>query len=285
MALTLTQVACEYAAGTSLASVALSDVSLTLEVGQLVVVLGSTGAGKTTLLRAAAGLLALSRGTVDVDGRPASGARARRGAVGLVFQRPEAQFFSLTVEEDCAFGPRNLGRRPADALDDARGALAAVGLDPDVFGPREPWSLSGGEARRAALAGVLAMRPRYLLLDEPTAGLDAAGRDAVCVAVERARADAGVLVVTHDADVFLGGADRVLVLRDGRTAFSGDVPALLDALPALAEAGDVDPPEIPRALMLARRRGFAPGGALTLDVEAAADTLVAARRAAAGGAR
>jgi len=284
VALTLTHISCEYAAGTSVASVALSDVSLALEPGELVVVLGSTGAGKTTLLRAAAGLLAVSCGTVDVDGRPASGAKARRGAVGLVFQRPEAQFFSLSVEEDCAFGPHNLGRRPAEALDDARGALAAVGLEPGVFGPREPWSLSGGEARRAALAGVLAMRPRYLLLDEPTAGLDAAGREAVCAAVERARADAGVLVVTHDAEVFLGSADRVLVLRDGLTAFLGDVPALLEALPDLVAAGDVDPPEVPRALMLARSRGSVPAGGLTLDVETAADTLADARCLTGGGA-
>jgi len=285
VALTLSEIGCEYAAGTSLASVALGGVSLVVEPGELVVVLGSTGAGKTTLLRAAAGLLAVSHGSVDVDGRPASGAGARRGAVGLVFQRPEEQFFSLSVEEDCAFGPRNLGRSSDDARDDARGALAVVGLDPVVFGPREPWSLSGGEARRAALAGVLAMHPRYLLLDEPTAGLDAAGRDAVCAAVEAARADSGVIVVTHDAEVFLGSADRVLVLREGHTAFLGDVPSLLIALPGLVAAGDMEPPEVPRALMLARTRGFAPEGELTFDVEAAADMLAAAWHDPRGGAK
>jgi energy-coupling factor transport system ATP-binding protein len=282
VALTLSDITCEYAAGTSLASLALRDVSLTLSSGELVVVLGSTGAGKTTLLRAAAGLLPVSRGSVEVDGLPAAGAKARRGAVGLVFQRPESQFFSLSVEDDCAFGPRNMGRTPGEAADDARAALDAVGLEPAVFGPREPWSLSGGEARRAAIAGVLAMRPRYLLLDEPTAGLDAAGRQAVCAAIESARADAGVLVVTHDPEAFLGRADRVQVLRDGRTVFGGDVPGLLEALPRLAAAGDVDPPEVPRALMLARERGLAPAGELTFDVEIAADLLAAAWRAASG---
>jgi energy-coupling factor transport system ATP-binding protein len=283
MALTLSGISCEYAEGTSLASVALRDVSLALERGELVVVLGSTGAGKTTLLRAAAGLLAVSGGTVDVDGLPVSGPKARRGSVGLVFQRPESQFFSLSVEEDCAFGPRNLGRRHDEAVRDAHEALAAVGLDPAVFGPREPWSLSGGEARRAALAGVLAMRPRYLLLDEPTAGLDAAGRDAVCGAVEVARTQAGVIVVTHDAEMFLRQADRVLVLRAGLPVFLGDVPALLEALPRLAAAGDVDPPEIPRTLMLASERGHMPTPRLTLEVEAAADLLVAAVRTTGGG--
>ena len=278
MALIIADIACAYAAGTSLASPALDGVSLTISQGDLVVVLGPTGAGKTTLLRAAAGLLPLSRGSVEVDGLPASGRGSARGAVGLVFQRPEAQFFSLSVEDDCAFGPRNLGRSPGDAQGDAREALAAVGLDPPTFGPREPWSLSGGEARRAALAGVLAMRPRYLLLDEPTAGLDAAGRVAVCAAIEEARARAGVLVVTHDAESFLGSADRVLVLRDGRTVFDGDVDALLEELPRLAAADDVDPPEVPRALMLARGRGFLAPGPLTLDVDSAAGLLAAGRR-------
>jgi energy-coupling factor transport system ATP-binding protein len=279
VALILTGIRCEYAAGTSLASVALSGVSLTLEQGDLVLLVGSTGAGKTTLLRAAAGLLPVTQGSAEVDGRPASGRGSERGAVGLVFQRPESQFFSITVEEDCAFGPRNLGRTPDEALRDARAALWAVGLDPEEFGPREPWSLSGGEARRAAIAGVLAMRPRYLLLDEPTAGLDASGKEAVCAAIEAARADAGVLVVTHDAETFLARADRVLALRGGRPVFEGDVRQLLEALPRLADAGDVDPPEVPRSLMLARAGGRAPAGALTLDVEAAADLLAGALRA------
>jgi energy-coupling factor transport system ATP-binding protein len=276
VALTLADITCEYAAGTSLASVALSGVSLSLSPGELVVVLGPTGAGKTTLLRAAAGLLTVTQGSAGVDGRPSSGRGSVRGAVGLVFQRPESQFFSLTVEEDCAFGPRNLGRSADEALQDARAALRAVGLDPEVFGAREPWSLSGGEARRAAIAGVLAMRPRYLLLDEPTAGLDASGKQAVCAAIEAARADAGVLVVTHDAEAFLPRADRVLALRGGRPVFEGGVSQLLAELPRLAASGDVDPPEVPRALMLARAGGRAPEGALTLDVEAAADLLAAA---------
>ncbi len=283
MALILDDIVCEYATGTALAAVALDAVSLTLSRGDLVVVLGPTGSGKTTLLRAAAGLLSVSRGRVEIDGLPASGRGSARGAVGLLFQRPESQFFSLSVAEDCAFGPRNLGRTPDEALEDARDALSAVGLDPVTFGPREPWSLSGGEARRAAFAGVLAMHPRYLLLDEPTAGLDAEGRRSVCEAIESARAGAGVLVVTHDAEMFLDSADRVLVLRAGRPVFDGDVPALLEALPRLSEAGDVDPPEVPRALMLARERGLLAPGTLTLDIDRAAALI--AEGLSSGGAR
>jgi energy-coupling factor transport system ATP-binding protein len=280
VALRLTDVTCEYAPGTPMASRALEGASLTLEPGELVVVLGPTGSGKTTLLRAAAGLLAPANGTVTVDDRPVAGRGSARGAVGLVFQRPEAQFFAPSVEEDCEFGPRNLGRSTEEARADVRAALAAVCLDPDEFGPREPWGLSGGEARRAALAGVLAMRPRYLLLDEPTAGLDAAGRDAVLAAVDGVRAGAGLLVVTHDPDLFLGRADTVVILRAGRISFSGSVSSLLEELPALAAAGAAEPPEVVRAQMLARERGAILEGRLELDPDTAAAALA---RAAGGG--
>jgi energy-coupling factor transport system ATP-binding protein len=211
-----------------------------------------------------------------VDERPAGGRESVRGAVGLVFQRPEAQFFALSVEEDCAFGPRNLGRSAADALSDAHAALATVGLDPHVFGSRDPWGLSGGEARRAALAGVLAMRPRYLLLDEPTAGLDAAGRAAVLAAVVEARRGAGVLVVTHDPEEFLADADVVLVLLDGRTAYAGNVAGLLEALPALDAAGIAEPGEVVRAQLLAEARGVRLDGPIALDPVAAAGRLARA---------
>jgi energy-coupling factor transport system ATP-binding protein len=273
VALTLEGVTCDYAAGTPMASRALDGVSLALEPGALTVVFGPTGSGKTTLLRAAAGLLSPSPGTVQVDGLPVSGRGSPRGAVGLVFQRPEAQFFAPSIEEDCSFGPRNLGRDREEARSDAREALAAVGLDPAEFGSREPWGLSGGEARRAALAGVLAMNPRYLLLDEPTAGLDARGREAVLTAVAAARERAGVLVVTHDPDLFLPAAGDVLVLRNGRVAFSGGVGALLAALPGLAADGAVEPPEVVRAQILARERGADLRGGLELDPTAAAAVL------------
>jgi energy-coupling factor transport system ATP-binding protein len=274
---------CDYAGGSVLASRALEDVSLCVEPGGLVLVLGPTGSGKTTMLRGAAGLLPLAGGSIDVDGE--EGSAVPPGTVGLVFQRPEAQFFALSVEEDCAFGPRNLGRSPAEAISDARDALAAVGLDPAVFAAREPWSLSGGEARRVALAGVLAMRPRYLLLDEPTAGLDAVGCEAVLSVIDRVRQSAGVVVVTHDADRFIGRADGVLALRAGRMAFSGDVPAFLEALPRLAAEGVAEPPDIPRTLLLARAAGAPLPGALTLDAHEAARRLAIAFADQVGGAQ
>jgi energy-coupling factor transport system ATP-binding protein len=271
VALTLSDSSFAYAAGTVLEQPALTGASLEVSPGELVLVLGPSGSGKTTLLRLAAGIVVPTAGTVSVDG--AVGPAAFRGAVGLAFQRPETQFFAETVLDDVAFGPRNLGKA-ADAADDARAALALVGLDPEVFGGRSPFSLSGGEARRAGLAGIMAMRPRYLLLDEPTAGLDASGRAAVLAAVSDARATAGLVVVTHDAEDFLGSADRVVVLDDGRTAYSGSVAGLLDGGVASGATAGWSLPEMVHAQMDAARRAGTPA-VLTLDPADAARTMMA----------
>jgi energy-coupling factor transport system ATP-binding protein len=275
VALTLTDVAFDYAVGTPLAQPALRGVTLSVATGECVVVLGASGSGKTTLLRLAAGLLKPSSGCVDIDGMSGDARRIDpfRGTVGLAFQRPEAQFFAATVEEDVAFGPHNLGAGDS-AVAAARSALDLVGLAPGVFAQRSPFTLSGGEARRAALAGVLAMSPRYLLLDEPTSGLDTAGRRAVSAAIARVRASTGVVVVTHDADEFLSGADRVLVLRAGSVVFSGNVDALLAAGDRLEADGAWVPPEHVRAQLLAKRLGRIPGPPV-LDPLTAARNLFA----------
>lgn len=273
MALTLDHVSYTYAASTSYADRALDGVTLGVESGELVLVLGATGSGKSTLLRIASGLLAASAGAASIDGVPLSRDSAR-GAVGLVFQDAEAQLFAETVLDDVAFGPRNLGAGEAEARAQAREALLTAGLDPDEYGGRSPFALSGGEARRAAIAGVLAMRPRYLLLDEPTAGLDAKARRLLRGAIGDVRATTGMVVVSHSAEEFLGMADRVLLLDGGRAVFDGPAADLV-ADPAPFEDAHLLAPDVLRVQMAARAGGADPG-AFTLDPVAAADAIARA---------
>jgi energy-coupling factor transport system ATP-binding protein len=251
---------------------ALDAVSLSVEPGELVLVLGATGSGKSTLLRIAAGLLGATAGEARIDGVALTG-RSARGAVGLVFQDAEAQLFAETIADDVAFGPRNLGASAADAATAARDALQRVGLDPDIYGRRSPFGLSGGEARRAAIAGVLAMGPRYLLLDEPTAGLDARGRAAVRALIRAERERSGVVVVSHSASEFLGDADRVLLLASGRAAFEGPAEQLV-ADPSAFERAGLAAPEVLRVQQLATAAG-AKLDRYCLDPEEAASLLAA----------
>ena len=243
-----------YSPGTDFAQAALSGVSFRVAPGELVLVIGSTGSGKSTLLRLLAGLLEPSSGALSIDGEPLTAATAR-GAVGLVFQDAESQLFAETVLDDVCFGPRNLGVTGPELQDRAETALSAVGLDPSAYEARSPFGLSGGESRRAAIAGVLAMRPRYLLLDEPTAGLDAAGRAAIRDVVRASRKDAGVVVVSHSAEEFLGDADGLVILADGEVAFGGEARDAIED-PAVFERAGVQPPEVLSVLRSARERGF-----------------------------
>ncbi len=231
---------------------ALDSVDLDVGVGELVLVLGTTGSGKSTLLLVASGLVEPEHGEAIIDG--ATLGREHVGSsVGLVFQDAESQLFADSVMDDVAFGPLNLGVDPTEASGRAHEALSTVGLQPDEFGDRSPFSLSGGEARRAAIAGVLAMGPRYLLADEPTAGLDASGRKAVREALLRARRSAGVVVVSHSSDDFLPHADKVLLLTGGRTSWWGPASALVAEPSPLVRAGLRLPPVLSVQAELHRR--------------------------------
>jgi energy-coupling factor transport system ATP-binding protein len=267
VALTLDKIGYTYARGTSFALRALSGVSLSVEPGELVLILGSTGSGKSTLLRICAGLLEADEGSATLDGDSLSRSTAR-GSVGLVFQDAEGQLFAETLLADVSFGPRNLGASHEEAAARAREALSSVGLDPGSYAERSPFALSGGEARRAAIAGVLAMRPRYLLLDEPTAGLDARGRASVRAVIRGMRAGAGIVVVSHSAEEFLGEADRVLVLAQGAAVSMRDASELI-ADPTAFEAAGLIAPDVLRFQLLARERGCEPG-VFTLDPAVAA---------------
>lgn len=273
MALRLDNVSYTYARGGSFAVPALREVSLDVSVGHLTLVVGATGSGKSTLMKLAAGLLAADSGSASIDDVPIVPAIIR-GTVGLIFQDPESQLFADTLVADVAFGPRNLGATADEASLRAFDALASVGLDPEQFGERSPFTLSGGEARRAAIAGVLAMRPLYLLADEPTAGLDAGGRRSVRDLLLAQREKAGVVVVTHVSEEFLGDADEVVVLAEGSVAWKGSSQEAI-ADPEVFVARGLRAPDVLEVQRLAAGRGL-DVGPFTLDPGEAAARLAAA---------
>jgi energy-coupling factor transporter ATP-binding protein EcfA2 len=204
--------------------VGVEAVSLALAAGSRTALLGASGSGKSTLLLLLRGLLEAQAGTVLLDGvGPADRAYGdRQREVGLVFQQPEMQLFAGTAVDDVAFGPRQLGWAATEVQAAAAAAMEAVGLPEDSFGGRHPYSLSGGEQRRLALAGVLAMRPRALQLDEPFVSLDPGARRELAAVLGRlACSGITLLLVTHDIDVAWELCDRRLVLSSGRVAASG----------------------------------------------------------------
>jgi energy-coupling factor transport system ATP-binding protein len=231
----------------------LRGVDLTIYSGERIGLVGRSGAGKTTLAAIVGGLFEPTGGEVrwaSVSSPPPPSLRASRSApstppsaaspselkrapVALVFQDPERGFFEESVLADVAFGPRNFGLTEAAAGERARMALRKVGLDPDVFGDRPPETLSGGEARRAALAGILALEARLLVLDEPSSGLDAEGRARLHDVLEELRRDGvAMLVISHDVPFLLAACDRLAVLEEGRIVWDGPASRAAEELPA-----------------------------------------------------
>ncbi|MDR1001466.1 MAG: energy-coupling factor transporter ATPase [Clostridiales bacterium] len=207
---------------------ALDDVSLTICRGEFVGIIGHTGSGKSTLIQTFNALLKPSRGDVLLNGEDIFAdkkkLRSVRQKVGLVFQYPEHQLFEMTVMKDVSFGPLSMGLSASEARERAVQALLACGVTEDMF-EKSPFDLSGGQKRRAAIAGVLAMQPKILVLDEPTAGLDPRGRDGILRRVKGMLKtfDMTVVLVSHSMEDVAALADRVIVMNDGRIAFN-DVP-------------------------------------------------------------
>lgn len=203
---------------------ALENVTFTIEEGSFFGIIGHTGSGKSTLIQHLNGLLSSEKGSVVVDGHDMSDKKERsiaRSLVGMVFQYPEYQLFAETVYEDIAFGPKNM--KLSDSEIDRRvfHAIELVGYDPEKAKVKSPFELSGGQKRRVALAGVLAMSPKYLVLDEPMAGLDPMGREAILAILERLRLEEGctIIMVSHSMEDIARHATKLLVLDHGKVAF------------------------------------------------------------------
>jgi len=210
-------------------TVALRGLSLSIERGRKVALLGPNGAGKSTLLLHFNGIHLPQRGRVWVAGREVTPATERwvRSRVGLVFQDPDDQVFSTTVQEDVAFGPRNLGLTPAEVQERVRSALAAVGML--VYRDKPPYHLSYGQKKRVAIAGVLAMEPEIIVMDEPMAYLDPAGQVGVRAILDRLHQQGKTLIVaTHDVDFAASWAEIVIILKEGRLLAQGGPELLLE---------------------------------------------------------
>lgn len=233
---------------------ALDDVSLTIGDGEFVGLIGHTGSGKSTLVQHLNGLLLPTSGTITVDGLniadKATDRRAIRRKVGLVFQYPENQLFEETVEKDIAFGPKNLGLDDAEIDRRVRDAMRKVALDYDALHERSVFELSGGQMRRVAIAGVLAMEPRTLVLDEPCAGLDPRGREEILGLIRDLHRDTGatIVMVSHSMDDVASLAERVIVMNHGRVAMDGAPREVFSRGAELRAIGlDVPQAEIGRA--------------------------------------
>ena len=260
MGIILDNVSYTYQEGTPFASVALSDVSLTIEDGSYTAIIGHTGSGKSTILQLLNGLLVPTEGSVRAFDTLITSTsvnkqiRQIRKQVGLVFQFAENQIFEETVLKDVAFGPQNFGVSVEEAEAIAREKLALVGIDESLF-ERSPFELSGGQMRRVAIAGILAMEPKILVLDEPTAGLDPIGRKELMTLFKKLHQDGiTIVLVTHLMDDVAEFADQVYVMEKGKLVKSGK-PSLVFQNVEFMEKIQLGVPKITRFAQRLAERG------------------------------
>ncbi len=249
-----------YGIGTPFQRSAVEDVSFSIEEGEFLGVIGHTGSGKSTLIQHLNGLLRPTSGQILLEGKDIwaepKKIRAVRFQVGLVFQYPEYQLFEETVYKDIAYGPSNQGKT-GDALNrSVREAARLVGVRDDQL-EKSPFELSGGQKRRVALAGVLAMEPKVLVLDEPTAGLDPAGRENLMANIREYHRLKGatIVLVSHSMDEIARNADRILVMKSARILMSGTPSEVFARGEELLSAG-LDVPQVTRIAMALREKGI-----------------------------
>ena len=262
MSICVENVSCVYSKGSPFEKVALENISLTIEKGEFIGIIGHTGSGKSTLIQHLNGLIHPTSGKVTIDGvdlaAKTKAAVAKRHSVGMVFQYPEHQLFEETVAKDIAFGPKNLGCSEEETEKRVKSAMKFAGLDYDTFGGRSPFRLSGGQQRRVAIAGVIAMHPDVLILDEPSAGLDPIGRREIFSRIQSwyQKGVFSVILVSHNMDDIARLATRLLVMHKGHLVMDGKpMDIFLHHRRELQECG-VDAPPLTQTLLYLKEKGI-----------------------------
>ncbi len=249
-----------YSPGTPFEHVALRDINLEIEEGSFTGIIGHTGSGKSTLIQHFNGLLQPTSGKIYIDGNDfwadPKDVRKYRFMVGLVFQYPEYQLFEETAAKDIAFGPKNMGLSQQEIDDRVREASESMGIDEELLG-KSPFELSGGQKRRVAIAGVLAMRPKVLILDEPTAGLDPQGRATMFEIIKNyhRKMHNTVLLVSHSMEDVAAYAEKVLVMRSGEIFCYDDTDKVFSRGEELLEMG-LSVPQVSKVFLELKRRGY-----------------------------
>lgn len=262
MPIILDSVSYVYGEHTPFRKEALKGINLTINEGDFVGIIGHTGSGKSTLVQHLNGLLHPTTGKVTIDGVDAAlkteEAKLMRHKVGMVFQYPEHQLFEETIAQDIAFGPKNLGLSDSEVDERVREAMDFVGLDYETYANRSPFQLSGGQMRRVAIAGVVALNPSYLILDEPSAGLDPFGREEIFQKIMDLHAKKGITVVlvSHNMEDISRMANRLIVIDNGQIQLDGKpLDIFMNKRQELQNAG-VDVPPVSKLVDYLRSRGL-----------------------------
>ena len=275
MSMKLKKVSYVYSEGDAFEKKALDEISLEIADGQFIGIIGHTGSGKSTLIQHLNGLLRATSGAIYYDGeniyQEGYDMRTLRSKVGLVFQYPEHQLFEVDVFSDVCFGPKNLGLSKEEVEERAKKALTQVGLDESYY-KKSPFELSGGQKRRVAIAGILAMHPQVLILDEPTAGLDPKGRDEILdqVALLQKERKITVILVSHSMEDVARYVDRIIVVNDGKILFDDTPKQVVQHYKELESVG-LAAPQVTYVVKALKEKGW--------DIDTTATTVEEAKEA------
>ena len=250
-----------YMPGSPYEKVALKDINLTIDDNDFVALIGHTGSGKSTLIQHLNGLLSPTKGKIYIDGIDITEKNVKlvdiRKKVGLVFQYSEYQLFEETIEKDIEFGPKNLGLSDEEIHQRVVKAMEMVGLDYEEYKDKSPFDLSGGQKRRVAIAGVIAMNPKTLILDEPTAGLDPKGRDDILAQIKKLHDDYGmtIILVSHSMEDVANIADKVIVMNNGSVELQGPIDIVFKEVEKLESIG-LGVPQVTYLMLKLKALGF-----------------------------